>query len=1262
MYPRTLTYEVDASGANAAAHGSGTTVCMYGSDANGRTIKANVVGFAPYVFVRVGDASPETINEFVRNVNDVLIACACLRSNGPLRGAAARAVQWNGAQPVLRAVPVTAVGLKPSGSDRGFSNARAESFIQLFLYAPQFVRVLRDVLEYVYDVRDTRLATTGDVIDTLARALVSGRDTDAPAPVAAAPATSTAEQRALPLMSPSPATSDVDEDSDDDERTYETLSPEDKAIEALADSVATLEVAPPAPDTEETMSDRGVRALDRMKVRRGVQRFQRSLRLSDTAPVEIYEADVDFVVRFLIDAGFKAEECVTINATNVVTTGVNDVTAYEVPWTDVRRCADDRFQNTVPPQVTMSFDCEMETGRGFPNAESESVLQICAVMGDPVADPECAHTVKRAFILKDVELPATARAIEFAPDEIYAFENEIDMITAFSVFVHALQPDVITGYNIEGFDLPYLLQRGEVLGEHETVARITRATTGLARVRDRVFSSSAHGTHTDKEIVAEGLYVYDVYQAIKRSTTFKLRSNKLEYVATKYLGEHKDNVSYDQISTLQETARGRFTLMHYCMKDALLPLRLMGKLTMHLENIEMSRLTGVPLDMICRRGLQIRLKSYLYRVCSLEPTRHLFYTRTNADHRAAAGASYEGAHVETPEVGYHDENVVTLDFNSLYPSIMIAFNLCYKTLIPGNALESRAREFNLDPDSDVWMHVKDALSGVDAADQPRFVRSSHTQGLLPRVCAELLRKRKAVKKQMEAATDEFTRALLNARQLTLKLQANSMYGVTGATTSFGYCPEIAATVTAIGRAVIIESKAIVQAKYTPENGFPFRARVVYGDTDSIFVRLCAPKGGARIATDDGEHTNDSVHWGIAMAAYVTEHFQEKFGRRVDNVLKIVFEKTFSKIIFYAKKRYVGWKHELKFDKKTGKEVFKRHVEPVASGMETERRDSCLLVATAVSTVVTMLLDDNSTRAEALARVCEYIVNDVIGRFESGNVSWHELIQSKQFRKHAAEYRAGGRSPPVHILLAEVLAARFAAIGKGTTYKEGDRVQFVYREATRDGQTTSELGEDPDVAWKAGMRLSRTHYIDNAVKKTMARIMFPVLQKPTRQRTLNDAPPPALTKAQMERYAKRLFDEFLAQAPKRRRHESNHVDGAASTGIAAFVRVKRRRCVLCNVLTTNERICDGHDAAERAADAADRETARHDALTERDAITRTCRACKEEWRVDMDPARAAALPAIPVEEGDIEEVLPCSVNTCDVYWQRRLVDRQVKLRQ
>ena len=157
----------------------------------------------------------------------------------------------------------------------------------------------------------------------------------------------------------------------------------------------------------------------------------------------------------------------------------------------------------------------------------------------------------------------------------------------------------------------------------------------------------------------------------------KLRSYSLNSVSYQFLKEQKEDVPHSIISELQE--QDEFTrrrLAIYCVKDAYLPLRLLDKLMCLFNLTEMARVTGVPISFLFSRGQQIKVASQLYRKAKgydmIIPSR-----RSNV-----TGEKFEGAIVIDPKKGFYERPIATLDFASLYPSIMMAHNLCYTTYVP----------------------------------------------------------------------------------------------------------------------------------------------------------------------------------------------------------------------------------------------------------------------------------------------------------------------------------------------------------------------------------------------------------------------------------------------------------------------------------------------------------------------------------------------------------------------------------------------------
>ena len=309
----------------------------------------------------------------------------------------------------------------------------------------------------------------------------------------------------------------------------------------------------------------------------------------------------------------------------------------------------------------------------------------------------------------------------------------------------------------------------------------------------------------------------------------------------------------------------RRRLAVYCLKDAWLPLRLMDKLMVMVNHIEMARVTGVPLDFLLKRGQQIKVVSMLYRKCLKDGL--LIPTMERRD-GPSDDTTYEGATVIEPKKAYYDEPIATLDFASLYPSIMQAHNLCYSTLLPpGTDAGLKESDYEVTPT------------------RHRFVKPSVKKGVLPEILEELLSARKRAKRDMKAATDPMVRAVQNGRQLALKISANSVYGFTGATVGQLPCLEISSSVTSYGRLMIEQTKEAVERLYTVANGSPANADVVYGDTDSVMVKFGVP----------------DVRTAMAMGEKAAEEVTKLFPSPV----KLEFEKVYFPYLLMNKKRYAG---------------------------------------------------------------------------------------------------------------------------------------------------------------------------------------------------------------------------------------------------------------------------------------------------------------------------------------------------------------------
>lgn len=490
-----------------------------------------------------------------------------------------------------------------------------------------------------------------------------------------------------------------------------------------------------------------------------------------------YESNIDFEIRFMADFNITGCNWIEIPSGVYKLRDKNDYMSrcqleIDVKCSDIVSHPAEGEWIKIAPLRILSFDIECAGRKGvFPEPEKDSVIQIAnMVLRQGEKDP----FIRNIFTLN------TCSAI--VGSQVKCYMKEAEMLTAWSDFVREVDPDLITGYNIQNFDISYLLNRAKTLKADlfPYLGRLKNIKTTERRV---VLQSKQMGKRENKQINIEGRVIFDLLLVLVRD--YKLRSYTLNAVSYQFLQEQKEDVHHSIISDLQNgTEQTRRRLAVYCLKDAYLPLRLIDKLMCIINYMEMARVTGVPLGYLLTRGQQIKVVSQLLRKAKEQD---LLIPAMKVE----VNDEFEGATVIEPIRGYYDKPISTLDFSSLYPSIMIAHNLCYTTLL-------KSKE-NCQPD--------------DYFQTPSgnyFVKPTVRKGILPEILQDLLKARKRAKAMMKEEKDPFRYKVLDGRQLALKMSANSVYGFTGAQVGKLPCLEISQSVTSFGRTMIEKTKQLVE--------------------------------------------------------------------------------------------------------------------------------------------------------------------------------------------------------------------------------------------------------------------------------------------------------------------------------------------------------------------------------------------------------------------------------------------------------------------
>jgi DNA polymerase elongation subunit (family B) len=411
--------------------------------------------------------------------------------------------------------------------------------------------------------------------------------------------------------------------------------------------------------------------------------------------------------------------------------------------------------------------------------------------------------------------------------ETQTFETEEALLLGFAQAMRASDADVVVGYNTTLFDWPYITGRVKTLRGlgrlHEDAAaeifRISRVRCKSTPAEDSMVASSAMGDNPLHLARMPGRFEVDLWFHLKRANNTDLPNLKLNTVAEHYLKDSKHDLPPKEIFAQFRSggAKGRGTVAAYCVQDTKLVLDLVKKLDVVQGVTQMAAVTWVTPHDINFRGQQIKIYTQILR-----KARELNYVVEDTGNNVCRDedAEYQGAHVVDPQVGHYEDPIVTLDFASLYPSIMRTWNLSPDTLVRGGCLTPSAKIPNTE-------HT--------------FVRASVRRGLLPLILDELLAERKRVRKLMASCSDPLQRSLLNGSQLALKISANSCYGFTGSTKGVMTCIEVAESTTGAGRHIIHETSTAIEREWPGSS-------VVYGDSVTGDTALVVRRDGGAIST------------------------------------------------------------------------------------------------------------------------------------------------------------------------------------------------------------------------------------------------------------------------------------------------------------------------------------------------------------------------------------------------------------------------------
>ncbi|KAI0078881.1 hypothetical protein K474DRAFT_778270 [Panus rudis PR-1116 ss-1] len=567
-------------------------------------------------------------------------------------------------------------------------------------------------------------------------------------------------------------------------------------------------------------------------------------------------------------------------------------------------------------------------------------------------------------------------------------DDELGLLNRIVDVVHELDPDVLVGWDVQVGSWGYLDARGKTY-DFDLQEELSRAPS-----RSSPGGFDQWGMRTMSTFKVAGRHVLNLWRIIRAEQSFT--SYSFEHAAFQLLHRRTPWYHHSVLTSwyFSDTPEHVSRLLHYLSTRTLMVLEILDVSETITKNAEFARVFGIDFYSVLSRGSQFKVESFMFRIAKPESFVLLSPSKQDVGKQNAAECM---PLIMEPLSAFYSSPLVVLDFQSLYPSIMIAYNYCYSTCV-GRVVDFKGQNkfgvTNLRQPPGLLDKLKDHINV--APNGMIYVKPEVRKGLLGRMLTELLDTRVMVKQAMKSAKgDKALHRVLDARQLGLKFIANVTYGYTSATFS-GRMPavEIADSIVQSGRETL--EKAIHLIDSTKKWG----AKVVYGDTDSLFIYL------------KGRTKEQAFRIGNEIANTITAMNPAP--------IKLKFEKVYLPCVLMAKKRYVGFKYENPDDKEPAFD---------AKGIETVRRDGVPAQQKMVENCLKILF-----RTQDLSRVKDYCTESW-SRILENKVSVQDFIFAKEVKMGTYSDKA---PPPPGV----AVAARRMVEDKGYEPQYGERLPYV----------------------------------------------------------------------------------------------------------------------------------------------------------------------------------------------------------------------------
>ncbi|KAI1437007.1 DNA polymerase family B [Xylaria sp. CBS 124048] len=698
-------------------------------------------------------------------------------------------------------------------------------------------------------------------------------------------------------------------------------------------------------------------------------------------------------------------------------------------------------QHEAQYMSTMSLEIHVNTrGKLVPNPEEDEVQAIFWYSksdGNSATGDNPSLALQSGMIMLSEDGSLVRKMQRLTTTEIIQEESELDLMIRMSEIVRTRDPDVLTGYEVHGGSWGYLIERARLKYEYDLC-------DDLSRMKGQSFGrfgreSDKWGFNTTSTIRITGRHMINIWRAMRGE--LDLSQYTMENVVWHLLHRRLPHYPWQTLTNwyVGGKVRDLSKLLRYYLTRTKLDMEILEANELIARTSEQARVLGVDFFSVFSRGSQFKVESIMFRIAKPENFILVSPSRKQVGMQNALECL---PLVMEPQSAFYNSPLVVLDFQSLYPSVMIAYNYCYSTFL-GRIVnwrgtnkmgfsEYRRQKRLLELLKD---YINIAPNGI------MYSKAEIRKSLLAKMLTEILETRVMVKSGMKQDKEDKTlQRLLNNRQLALKLLANVTYGYTSASFSGRMpCSEIADSIVQTGRETLERTIALIHSVDK------WKAEVVYGDTDSLFISL------------PGRTKDQAFDIGNEIAKTITDMNPRP--------IKLKFEKVYHPCLLLAKKRYVGYKYE-------SKDQIKPDFD--AKGIETVRRDGTPAEQMIEEKALKILFEtaDLSQVKAYFQRQCTKIMR--------GQVSIQDFCFAKEVK--LGTYSDKGPPPPGALISAKRMLEDARA-----EPQHGERVPYVIASGAPGARLTDRCVAPEELLGNPHLSLDSEYYITKNIIPPLERI-------------------------------------------------------------------------------------------------------------------------------------------------------------------------------